>query len=1249
MSSENPKEKDFFMPDNEEPFDFSILTTPTITASEDGFNIVVAFPRPSGEVAPLTPATFATNPFGVSFDNLPVPIIRARRDKINFITACDIATINNITLSGNSQTIDGQAATDNKRVLVKNQNNAALNGIYIVSSGNWARAADFNQSNEIIGAFTYVLTGTANINKAFATTNIGTVNLGTTEIIFQEISNLTGFSYILELAEPIKHDMDVRLSMTFTNENERIDYGVSNSVIPDFSNQIVNVNNVKFPIQFFDPLDWVLRGYSGTLPSGNILERRFGFPHQTIGYDKGAPVGEVYLDQSRETSNAGMRVIHFGCYSNDDVNNTYEDFLTGLYYIQDILENPIKETSSLNAGSSSTYVSLGQNFNAILVHYLNNQSVKSIEFGILATTPKNYVIEALPSPNGAWTPLIYMYASSITQEFFRYVFSTNQNLFAVRIRYRGDYFYQDNNGLVSLGAKDSFSGVEAIRLAHFTNFSDSRDFALKLVNNDQNNPNLLNDTGKTTKNEGWLAFIEGSAVYNWDMVNNSLLWNNFATITNTAESWRMVTFNDKLIVVTYLTENSIQRSKIYIVNSDGTLANTNPASIPRVTAILSANNKIYLATFDNSQARVWDAFAGNSIILQTPIWSRNFIEVKSLAYYKNLLWIGTGYDQNLIAQTPSIVRSFLYTLAGNTESLKTYFDNKEILSMSFVNTASGKLYIGLGGSSNTSGQIYYTDGDSISFWLDTNSKSVDQIEYYSEQSKLWIGCSDGKLLTATLNPDGTANAVETSKELGINVKFLGFDASPGLFWVVSSIENEAVLVYNRQYNIFYDVFQPSNTIFVDIAYYTSNGVVNVFGLTKDNRILKINVEIFNSEERNVYLQVRDLAQNVSTITYTDSIIFGVPENETSPGQQEQLVNGAIYQIRIPKIYYYIPAVLIANTNGTQYQIARKWTSEDEAVVYEKAVGGINYVITSLSLYPHTLNNTTGIITFTQSQTARNVEFFVTIKAPKQQNLRQIGNAFRPLGLGASYYAPEKALRKSGIYISEILNIPSITAWNKIEMRMEIPATPAVDPTTGFESGVQVDVYVRTADTRDDLNKKDWGLPFTYSTINTTSPTGTVTLSSANNNQYNLSSFTGAFFQFKIVLTTATLNISPTVDYIKIFYFTAKESKFFSKMFDTQSSLKKIRRGLLTYNGTPNGGKIQFKYLANETETNRFILSSYEDITPNTVFTLEEEAKTIRFAILLTSVGEVNNINSKASVDEFAVQLDTGKDDLYWMR
>ena len=103
------------------------------------------------------------------------------------------------------------------------------------------------------------------------------------------------------------------------------------------------------------------------------------------------------------------------------------------------------------------------------------------------------------------------------------------------------------------------------------------------------------------------------------------------------------------------------------------------------------------------------------------------------------------------------------------------------------------------------------------------------------------------------------------------------------------------------------------------------------------------------------------------------------------------------------------------------------------------------------------------------------------------------------------------------------------------------------------------------------------------------------------------------------------------------------------MFDTQSSLKKIRRGLLTYNGTPNGGKIQFKYLANETETNRFILSSYEDITPNTVFTLEEEAKTIRFAILLTSVGEVNNINSKASVDEFAVQLDTGKDDLYWMR
>lgn len=1249
MSSDNSVEKE--NKNSSFPENFTALTLPTLTSSEDGFSIIASFPRPSGENAPMNPATFTNNPFWVSFDNLPIPVIRSRRDNLKFRTSCVVATLGNITLSS-LQTIDSVTLQSSDRVLVRNQNNAAQNGIYLASSTSWTRAADFNESSEIIGSFTYVTSGSLNANKTFGVQNTGNINLGITEIFFTEISNSTGFNYIIELAEPIKHDMEVKISMKFANVNDKITYAVSNDGIDEFSSLTVDVSRSRFPYQFFDPIDWVLNNYEGTLPAGNLLERRFGFPHHTFNYDKDAPIGDLYLNQSSVSLNEGMKIIHFGCYANDNSTNTFVNFLPGLFYIQDILENPIRLATNLNAGSVSTYENLGQSFNAILVQYLNGQSVKALEFGIIANIPKNYVIEVKLTASSNWSPLIYMYASSRTKEFYRYVFVSNTNLFAARIRYRGDYFYQDNLGLVSLAAKDTSSGVEAIRISHFTDFSDSRDFALSLVGNNENNPNLLNDTNATTKNEGWLAFIEGSAVYDWDFVNSGLLWTNFATITNTTESSKIFAFQDKLIVITYLTENSVQRSKVYIVNADGSLSNTNPTSIPRVTTALSTDGKFYLATFNNSQAQLWDAYAGNNIVLETPIWTRNFIEIKALAFYNNVIWIGTGYDQNLIAGTTPRYESFLYTLSGNTESIKQTFFNAEITVMNSVSTASGKLYIGLGANTLGSGQIYFTDGDTVSFWFNTNSKRVDTIQYFSEQSKIWIGCSDGKLITVSLNTDGTPNVAEILKELGSGVSYLSLDNSPKLLWIVSSLENETVLVYNYDFATFYDVYQPPNTIFVDMAFYTLNNNVVVFGLTKDNRILKINTEGFYTEERNVYLQVRDLAQNVSTAVYSDNIIFGLPINETSgniSNSEEQIVNGAIYQIRVPKIYFNLPAVLVPNTNGTQYQIVQKWTLEDQAIVYERQIGGIGYVETNIQLYPYTLNGNTGTVTFNNSQSSRNVEFFITIKAPREQNLKQIGNAFRPLGLGASYFAPEKALRNSGTYISEILNIPSITAWHKIEMKMGIPVTPNVDPSTGFESGVRIDVYVRTASTREDLLSQSWGEPFTYSTINTTSPAGTIFLNSANNNQFNLTGFTGAYLQFKLVLTTATLNISPTVDFIKIFYFTAKESKFFTKMFDTQSTTTKFRRGLLTYNGTPNGGKIQFKYLADESENNRFVLSNYSDITPNSIFTLPAEAKTIRFAILLTSVGEVNNINSKASVDEFAVQMDTGVDDRYWMR
>jgi phage-related tail fiber protein len=73
-------------------------------------------------------------------------------------TPVDVATTANITLSG-EQTIDG-VLTAASRVLVKDQTNAAENGIYLTASGAWTRTADADSATELIKATTRVVQGT---------------------------------------------------------------------------------------------------------------------------------------------------------------------------------------------------------------------------------------------------------------------------------------------------------------------------------------------------------------------------------------------------------------------------------------------------------------------------------------------------------------------------------------------------------------------------------------------------------------------------------------------------------------------------------------------------------------------------------------------------------------------------------------------------------------------------------------------------------------------------------------------------------------------------------------------------------------------------------------------------------------------------------------------------------------------------------------------------------------------------------
>jgi len=100
------------------------------------------------------------------------------------------ATTGNVTLS-NAQTIDGVALSAGNRVLVKDQTIGSENGIYVVASGAWTRATDFDNTPDIEvspGTFFFVEEGTTQADNGYVVSNDTAITIGTTAIVFSQFS-----------------------------------------------------------------------------------------------------------------------------------------------------------------------------------------------------------------------------------------------------------------------------------------------------------------------------------------------------------------------------------------------------------------------------------------------------------------------------------------------------------------------------------------------------------------------------------------------------------------------------------------------------------------------------------------------------------------------------------------------------------------------------------------------------------------------------------------------------------------------------------------------------------------------------------------------------------------------------------------------------------------------------------------------------------------------------------------------------
>jgi hypothetical protein len=238
------------------------------------------------------------------------------------------------------------------------------------------------------------------------------------------------------------------------------------------------------------------------------------------------------------------------------------------------------------------------------------------------------------------------------------------------------------------------------------------------------------------------------------------------------------------------------------------------------------------------------------------------------------------------------------------------------------------------------------------------------------------------------------------------------------------------------------------------------------------------------------------------------------------------------------------------------------------------------------------------------------------------------------------YAGKKIVRESGTFISEPFYASDVTSWSEIQVLTVVPGFNEINPLPNTEYGTSVTLYVKTADSYSDLISSDYLVSYSLSTIDSIDLGNSIISLLA-----NISSLSGPWIQFKLVLDTASANVSPIVYSVLLTYNGAGTSVFVTKTFNTsvQSNIvpaPEFTRGIFTANYVTNGGSIDFYYTTDPTNINP---ASFTLITPNEIFTLPNPSSTIKFGIVLKTA-----TSTPCFVDSFAAQMDVGTNNLFFM-
>lgn len=175
--------------------------------------------------------------------------------------------IGNVALTG-TQTIDGVALLAGEKVLLMGQTVGTENGIYVVASGAWARATDYDTGFAAAASFMFIQEGTVYSDAGYVCTNdSGTDVVGTDALTFVQFSS-AGVILPGVALDKVGNTLDVKfdnvtVGINGSNQLEVKDLGIDTAQLADQSVTEGKMNIFNAPtLGFFmgftaNGLEWV--------------------------------------------------------------------------------------------------------------------------------------------------------------------------------------------------------------------------------------------------------------------------------------------------------------------------------------------------------------------------------------------------------------------------------------------------------------------------------------------------------------------------------------------------------------------------------------------------------------------------------------------------------------------------------------------------------------------------------------------------------------------------------------------------------------------------------------------------------------------------------------------------------------------------------------------------------------------------------------------------------------------------------